>query len=68
MSNLAIIEGELLMARIRLRRAARAEEQHPVGSRAYMEIFEIIDELLAQIQGLELARHAILRTERHTVQ
>jgi hypothetical protein len=68
MNNLAIIEGELMMARIRLRRAARAEEQHPVGSRACMEIFEIIDELLAQIQGLELARHAILRTERHTVQ
>jgi hypothetical protein len=68
MSNIAIIEGELMMARIRLRWAARAEEQHPVGSRAYMEIFEIIDELLAQIQGLELARHAILRTERHTVQ
>jgi hypothetical protein len=68
MSNLAILEGELLMARIRLRRAVRAEEQHHVGSRAYMEIFEIIDDLLAQIEGLELARHAMLRTERHTVQ
>lgn len=68
MSNLAILEGELLMARIRLGRAVRAEEQHDVGSPAYMELFEIIDGLLALIEGLELARHAILRTEKHTVQ
>jgi hypothetical protein len=65
--NLAMIEGELIVARIRLARAVRAEEMHEVGTDTYMEIAQIIDELIAQIQGLVLALHS-MRTERHTVQ
>jgi hypothetical protein len=72
MTSLAVIEGELIMQRLYLLRAARAEEAVEVGSPAYMELAEIIDDLLERIQQLVLCRLAVLRArgmnERHTVQ
>jgi hypothetical protein len=58
--RLATIEHELLSARIYLGRAVRVENDLEVGSGAYLEVFEIIDELLARIEQLELRRLAVL--------
>jgi hypothetical protein len=54
------IEHELCIARIRLARAVRAESEVAVGSAAYLELFEIVDELLARIEWLVLRRHTVL--------
>jgi hypothetical protein len=58
--RLATIEHELRLARIHLSRAVRAESNFAVGSSAYLEIAEIMDDLLARIEQLVLARALIL--------
>ncbi len=64
--RLATIEHELATARIYLARAVRVDSQCAVGSAAYFEISEIIDELLARIEQLVLTRaHVLAAIRRH---
>jgi hypothetical protein len=64
--RLATIEHELCLARIHLGRAVRVESECAVGSAAHLEVFEIIDELLARIEQLVVTRaHVLAAIRRH---
>jgi hypothetical protein len=58
--RLATIEDELRLARVQLGRAVRVESECAVGSAAYLEVSEIIDQLLARIEQLVLTRALVL--------
>jgi hypothetical protein len=64
--RLATIEHELCLARIHLGRAVRVENGYAVGTAAWLEIAEIVDELLARIEQLVLTRaHVLAAIRRH---
>ena len=62
MNRLEAIERQIVSARAELDEAAERERDCEVGSAAYLRVMEIVDDLMAQIEQLVLARALILMT------